>query len=183
MNIVVKTANGTIYCRPDTTWERENKDLFVPDAVEGYSYAPVLFVRISKAGKCISKKFADRYYDSFNYGALLYVGDDTASGSCFDHTSVLPGPLYNKIVLGTPANTYTLQKNEEVIFETEVGENAAETVCQAIEDASKIVSLRIGDYIAIELKDRASLVNRSEEKVLLSATFCENPLFDFNVVF
>jgi len=182
MNIVVKTTDGSVYCRPDTTWERENKDLFVPDGIDAYTYAPVIFARISKAGKCIGEKFADRYFDSFNFGALLYVGDNLATGSCYDHTSVLPGPLYNKIVLGGKVNEYILRKGEETIYSTLVGELESE-VRKAIAEVSSIVSLRIGDYVAIELADRKELVNRAEKKVLLNAEFCENPLFDFNIVF
>jgi len=183
MNIVVKTVDGAIYCRPDTTWERENKDLFVPDVVEGYAYAPVLFVRVSKAGKCIGEKFADRYYDSFNFGALLYVGEDIATGSCYDHTSVLPSPLYNKVVIEKADNAFEMSKGNEVVFGCEIGEDAPSRIAQALAEASSKVSLRIGDYVAIELTERKELVARSEEKVLLNGTFCENPLFDFNIVF
>ena len=54
MNIIVKPYSGQhCYCRPDTTWERENKDFYVPDGVENLRWAPVLFARISKAGKHI----------------------------------------------------------------------------------------------------------------------------------
>jgi len=183
MNIVVKTYGGAVYCRPDTTWERENKDLFVPDAVDGYNHAPVIFARISKAGKCISEKFAERYFDSFSYGTLLYVGEDLACGSCYDHSSVLPGPLYGTPVLENPDNTFVLRKGQETIFTAKVGDGSAEAIKKAIAEVSKIVSLRIGDYVAIELAEKSELVSRSEESTLLSAEFCGNPLFDFNIVF
>ena len=73
MNIIVITADGHVRCRPDTTWEREDKDIYAPEQVSSYSYSPVLFARISKAGKCIGEKFVDRYYDAVNYGMLLYA--------------------------------------------------------------------------------------------------------------
>lgn len=73
MNIVVQRYDGRVECRPDTSWEREDKDLYAPDFVSGYLYSPVLFARISKAGKCIGSKFAARYYDAVNYGVLLYA--------------------------------------------------------------------------------------------------------------
>ena len=71
MNIVVQTYDGRVQCRPDTSWEREDRDLFAPDFISAYDFVPVLFARICKAGKCIGGKFAGRYYDAVNYGILL----------------------------------------------------------------------------------------------------------------
>ena len=95
MNIIVKPHGSDLcYCRPDTTWERENKDFYVPDCVSEMHWAPVIFVRISKAGKCINPKFVSRYYDSYNYGTLLYCRPENGDSliSCADHTSLLPSP-------------------------------------------------------------------------------------------
>ena len=33
MNIVVQTYDGRVQCRPDTSWEREDRDLFAPDFI------------------------------------------------------------------------------------------------------------------------------------------------------
>ena len=61
MNIVVKPYGSDLcYCRPDTTWERENRDIYSPECIDEWNAAPILFARISKAGKCISQKFISR---------------------------------------------------------------------------------------------------------------------------
>ena len=106
MNIIARPyGRQQCYCRPDTTWERENKDFYSPECVNDIYWAPILFVRISKAGKCIGRKFASRYYDAFNFGVLLYGSDkDIAFSSCMDHTSLLPFPLYNPIVMENEDN-------------------------------------------------------------------------------
>lgn len=135
MNIIVKPHGSDLcYCRPDTTWERENKDFYVPDCVSEMHWAPVIFVRISKAGKCINPKFVSRYYDSFNFGTLLYCrceqGQDMVS--CADHTSLLPSPM-----LGAE----------------QLKEEHKEIVEDAICKASKLISVRIGDYVAVELDE------------------------------
>ena len=58
MNITVKIFGTDSYiCRPDTTWERENRDFYPPEFVGGIYYTPVIFARISKAGKFIGSKF------------------------------------------------------------------------------------------------------------------------------
>ena len=118
MNIIVKPFGSELcYCRPDTTWERENKDFYAPDCIDGINWAPIIFVRISKAGKCIGEKFASRYYDAFNFGALMYCNQgETAFTSCVDHSSLLPAPLYNPVVMEGSDNVYEVKKNGETVF-------------------------------------------------------------------
>ena len=91
MNIIVKPYGSSLcYCRPDTTWERENKDFYSPECVKELHWAPIVFARISKAGKCIGGKFVSRYYDGYSFGVLLYCNDGPlAFTSCADHTSRL----------------------------------------------------------------------------------------------
>ena len=117
MNIVVRSREKYCICRPDTSWERENKPVYAQEAVQGYDFAPVLFVRICKAGKCIAEKFASRYYDAFNFGILLSgrlrLGEDSGTGAsvsdCLDHSSILPFPLFNPIVLENEEKSFIFQ--------------------------------------------------------------------------
>ena len=135
MNIIVKPHGSDLcYCRPDTTWERENKDFYVPDCVSEMHWAPVIFVRISKAGKCINPKFVSRYYDSYNYGTLLYSRPENGDSqiSCADHTSLLPSPSLKG---------EELNDDERMLVE--------DAICKA----SKLISVRIGDYVAVELDE------------------------------
>lgn len=135
MNIIVKPHGSDLcYCRPDTTWERENKDFYVPDCVSEIHWAPVIFVRISKAGKCINPKFVSRYYDYYNYGTLLYCSPENGDSliSCADHTSLLPSPSLKG---------EELNDGERMLVE--------DAICKA----SKLISVRIGDYVAVELDE------------------------------
>ena len=197
MNIIVKTVSGRCYCRPDTSWEREDKDLFSPDHVNSFLYSPVLFARICKAGKCVGRKFAGRYYDSVGYGMLLYAGDmfdgsplSYASSSCLDHTSVLPFPMYNRITLEEKSNAFVLQKDGKEIFSFSDGNT--DMIEDAISEATMSVSVRIGDMIAIELAGPAILSCREnpeqggenrECKNEIRGSFCGNGLFCFNIIF
>lgn len=182
MNIVIKPyGSDSCYCRPDTTWERENKDYYVPESIDSICWTPIVFVRISKAGKCIGKKFVSRYYDAFNFGALLYTGDgETAFTSCADHTSLLPSPLYNTVVMENADNGFVVSKDGEAVFETRCGDISFE---DAICKASELTSLRIGDYVAVELAPKMPLGGRNEGNVSFKATFCENEIFNLQIIY
>ncbi len=75
MNIIVRTAGGRVIARPDTTWVRKNEDFFPPDFVSALSFTPVLYARISKAGRCIGADFARRHFGETGFGLLLYPAD------------------------------------------------------------------------------------------------------------
>ena len=199
MNIIVKTTSGRCYCRPDTTWEREDKDLFSPDSVNSFLYTPVLFARICKAGKCVGRKFAERYYESAGYGLLLYAGDlmdgsplSIASASCLDHTSVLPSAMSARTALGNAQEPFILYKDGKEIFRS--GKTYTGMIESAISEASSFVSLRIGDMIAIELAEPAALADREAQSDAdrtgtsmyrneIRGTFRGEGLFCFNIIF
>ena len=189
MNIIVRPAEcNSCYCRPDTTWERENKDFYCPDSIDVLEWTPVIFARVSKAGKCISRKFVERYYDAFNFGALIYTGkEEIAFTSLADHTSLLPFPLYNTIVMENEENVYEVRRNDELIFSTtDLGETNGE-LKQKLEEsiciASQMTSLRIGDFVALELCSRKRLASKDDETVRLSSEFCGNELYNKKLIF
>lgn len=165
MNIIVKPYGSEFcYCRPDTTWERENKDLYSPECVKEWLWTPVIFARISKPGKCISPKFVSRYYDGVNFGVLLYgrlegcSGADTiAFGSGIDHTSLLPLPLYNPVVLSCKDNRFELRKDGKILFSIGNWAEIQPLIEDAICKASALTSLRIGDFVAVELAGPAAV--------------------------
>lgn len=189
MNIAVKPYGSDLcHCRPDTTMMKENRDFYSPEGVNSLHWAPILFARISKAGKCIGDRFAERYYDSFGFGALLYIGDtmpDKASSSCADHTSLLPFPLYNPIVLEGKDNCYEVLKDGVKIFGIQSSHTAGlkEQLEKAICKASILTSLRIGDLVAVELAPITFLADHEEETIRLKGNYCENSLYDIKVIF
>ena len=199
MNIIVKPYGSTLCCcRPDTTWERENRDFYSPECVNEVTWTPVVFARISKAGKCIGRKFAERYFDGFGCGMLMYckVGEDLCS--CVDRTSILPMPLYNPVVLENDGDFVVTKNGEPItterhssVISTERHSPVISTersewrnlLCEALCSASLLTSLRIGDYFAVELAPQEILATREEGTVSVKGTFCENDIFDFKMIF
>ncbi len=178
MNIIVQDCNGVISCRPDTTRDREGRNLFAPDFVSGYSYAPVLFARVSKVGKCVGTKFATRYYDAVNYGILLYPETKDGLSTIMDRTSFLPVPMYERVVMETRTNAFEIIHNGKPLFSTTTA-GGNELIEQAVLNTSKYMLLRMGDLIAVELAAVAPLPSADEHRI--AATFCGNHLFDFYI--
>ena len=149
MNILVVTPQNRVVVRPDTTWVRLNNDFYPPEFVNSLSFTRVLYVRICKPGRSVGRRFAERYYDLFGRGILLYPDDLLLDGSpegfacasCLDHTSYLPCEMAPKSGLSP--------------------EDAAR-VCSAIELATRFCYIRVGDLLAIELGPPEHLRSREE---------------------
>ena len=201
MNIVVRTAEGKYIVRPDTTWERDNEDIYIPEFVDRISWTPVLFARISKPGRSVGEDFAERYYDGIGYGVLLYPEDmcdgseaGFACASCLDHTSFLPFPIYNKVTLDRPGNVFELRFSSDgdsagsLIFSHSNASSAE--IRKAIAEATRYIYIRTGDIIAIELQPRKPLCSRTAAngftacgRAGLKAAFCGNETIDFDIIF
>lgn len=182
MNIAVNLYGGGLCCRPDTTWERENRDFYSPDFTDSYLYSPVLFARMSRAAKCVAEKFAGRYYDSVGYGLLMYPADrmdNVAWASCMDRTSRLPFPMYNRITLGQEDNHYRIFRGDEEIYSTNCGSESM--IEKAIAYTTEYMSLRTGDMVAVEL-EKPSPLAAAGGKTDIRATFCGNELFSFAII-
>ena len=187
MNIVVQTVEGKIIVRPDTTWEKDNEDLYVPEFVENLSWSPVVFARISKPGRSVGLKFADRYYDGISFGVLLYPenlidGSETgyACASCLDHSSFLPYPVKDKGLLENAAD-FCLSRNGEELYRTSL--TGSSIIEEAIAEATRFCYIRTGDIIAIELKPRGPLCSRADSRCELSGLLCGEKVLDFKIVY
>ena len=179
MNIIVKPYGSSIcYCRPDTTWERENKDFYSPECVNEIHWTPVVFARISKAGKCVGKKFVERYYDGVGCGMLMYCGDSVI----VDKSSILPHPLFQPVVLEDEkefvVNVSPINQDSSVILS-----GAKDLLEEAICNASQLTSLRIGDFVAVELRELQKLASKQDGTVAVKGEFCEKEIFSFNIIF
>ena len=181
MNIIVKPYGSDLcYCRPDTTWERENKDFYSPECVNEIYYTPVVFARVCKAGKCVGKKFVERYYDGVGCGILLYGASENGMIPYLDKSSILPMPLYNPVVM-EDAKEFEMSVNGKVrtLTVSAVKENLEKTICRS----SELMTLRVGDYVAVELEPMQLMCKREAGEIELSGKFCENDIYSLKVIF
>ena len=77
MNIIAVRKDGSFRFRPDSTLNHQFLDYYRPDAVTALAAVPVIYTRLTKAGKCVAERFAHRYFDSFAFGFLI---DDRTDG-------------------------------------------------------------------------------------------------------
>ncbi len=173
MNIfVVPYCSDGYYCRPDTTLEKEPKDYFLPDSVTDLSAAPVVFIKMIKAGKAVGEKFAERYYDSFCAGVLLYaeniVNSETPTAfceaTCLDSSSYLPFNFQPLTLLDK--FSCRLQINGTDAVDMSVDDSIIQYINEFIALISRRTSFRIGDIIAFETFDRVPVKQGDSVKVL-----------------
>ena len=198
MNIIVKPYGSDLcYCRPDTTWERENKDFYSPECVNEIYWTPVVFARVSKAGKCVGKKFVERYYDGVGCGMLLYCGTSTTSfdGSAgmrslsevVDRSSILPHPLFQPVVLEDEKELIVScqhdAQDDAALSHNIILSGAKDLLEEALCNASQLTSLRIGDFVAVELRELQKLACKEDGNVAVKGEFCEKEIFSFDIIF
>ena len=228
MNIIVKRYDSDLcYCRPDTTWERENKDFYSPECVNEIYWSPVVFARICKAGKCVGRKFVERYYDGVGCGMLMYcekamisngplptswappptrgwenaISDHMPSHSTahnptpcegsaemrssvevralsevVDKSSILPHPLFLPAVL---EDEKEFKVNDTHVILSGTKDLLEDAIC----NASQLTSLRIGDFVAVELKELQKLASKEDGDIAVKGEFCEKEIFSFNIIF
>ena len=218
MNIIVKPYGSNLcYCRPDTTWERENKDFYSLECVNDIYWTPVVFARVSKAGKCVGKKFVERYYDGIGCGMLMYCSGQAMISNgplpkswappptrgwenaisdhqpirqlshIVDKTSILPHPLFQPVVLeGEKEFVVSCQheaQDDAALSQNIILSGAKDLLEEALCNASQLTSLRIGDFVAVELRELQKLASREEGNIAVKGEFCEKDVFSFNIVF
>jgi 2-keto-4-pentenoate hydratase/2-oxohepta-3-ene-1,7-dioic acid hydratase in catechol pathway len=144
-----------IFMKPETSLLRDNKPFFLPDFSSRIDYETEIVLRISKMGKNISEKFADRYYDAIGLGIDFTARDlqneFKANGTpwelckAFDNSApisqFLPKEDFNlsNLNFSLNINGETVQKGntKEMIFSPE----------KIISFVSRFFTLKTGDLI------------------------------------
>ena len=89
--------------------------------------------------------------------------------------------MYNPVVL-EGEKIFQVETSDACIYASDISE-AKSLLEEAICKASRLISLRIGDYVAVELAHIATLARREDGDASLKGTFCENEIFNFKVIF
>jgi hypothetical protein len=169
MNIIVSPyQKETFYCRPDSTLIRALEEYYIPDQVEKITASPVMYIKTLRAGKAIAHRFAERYIDSYGFGLLLHPSlkkdifpeeeHRPFIENSLDYTSIIPLLSFPESdLINANTHTFELDLNYRTVFHT-FNVPSFEQIMERITVISRYCSLRIGDFIAIELDEAKEIV-------------------------
>lgn len=144
-----------IFMKPETALLKDNKPFYLPNFSERIDYECELVVRISKMGKNISKKFANRYYDEIGLGIDFTARDlqneFKAAGApweiCKGFDSSAPvSEFISKEGYDINNLRFSLKKNGETVQNGNTSDMVF-SVDEIIEYVSKFFTLKTGDLI------------------------------------
>lgn len=123
------------------------KPFFIPDWSTDVRMTPCVVLRVSRLGKNIGSRFANRYYDSMALGVNIIAADSVAQGDW---------------VRGF-AFDYSLPVGEFAPIEQPI-EGLVLDIDTAVEIASKVMTIRQGDLIVVD-RDIAARALLPEEVI------------------
>jgi 2-keto-4-pentenoate hydratase/2-oxohepta-3-ene-1,7-dioic acid hydratase in catechol pathway len=176
-----------IFMKPETALLKDNKPFYLPDFSKRVDYECELVVRISKMGKNIAKKFANRYYDEIGLGIDFTARDlqnefkaiGTPWEICkgFDNSAPVSEFISKE---GYDMNNlrFSLKKNGEIVQSG----NSADmifSIDEIIEYASKFFTLKTGDLIFTGTPVGVGPVSINDQ---LEGYIEDKKMFQFNVL-
>lgn len=145
-----------LFQKPETALLKDNKPFYLPDFSDDVQYETEIVVRISKMGKNISPKFADRYYDAIGLGIDFTARDlqrkakeqgapwDISKG--FDGAAPVSNFLPKEDFADVQNIDFSLVKNG-VLVQSGNTKDMITSIAEIIAEASKYFTLKTGDLI------------------------------------
>lgn len=132
------------------------KPLFIPDWTKELGVTECMVLRVSRLGKEIAPKFANRYYDAVAPGAdfisMDVLREAKAQGKPWTRALAFDYSLAIGEWINNDEMSATALLNDELIITPE----------EAIAEASKVMTIRQGDLIYIQVKSTPRKVEKEE---------------------
>ena len=130
------------------------KPFFTPDDAQDLRMTPCVVLRVSRLGKSIEQRFADRYYDAVAPGLDFVVWDklEEARRNGSSWTEALDFDYSLAIGEWIDKGERLKVKGESLLISPE----------EAIEQASRLMTIRQGDLIYIDTTESARRLERNE---------------------
>ena len=134
------------------------KPFFMPEGASEIGMTPCLILRVSRLGKEIAPKFADRYYDAVSPGVDFIAMDKAreAQQQGKPWTQALTFDYSLAIGEYEPTPCPSLKGREYI------GSELILSPEEAIVEASRLMTIRQGDLIYIQAKQAPRLVQKEE---------------------
>lgn len=145
-----------LFLKPDTAIHNPELPYYIPEFTRDLHHEIEVILKINQNGKCISEKFAHKYYDEIGLGIDFTARDVQAQlrkeglswekAKAFDGSAII-GNFVNKSELGNLSNlAFRLTKNGQVVQQSTT-EMMIWNFDQIVAEVSKFFTLRKGDII------------------------------------
>ena len=172
--------------RPDSSLLRDGKPFFLADGLGEVCAEGQLVVRICRLGKCVSPRFAPRYYDAVTVGVafaartlrdgLQQAGLPWEASTCFDGSTVL-GNFQSLDGADVQNLRFSLSIDGQTVQQA-VTADMLFGVDQLIAHLSRYMTLKIGDLLFTGTPAGAVPVRIGQH---LQGCIGDTPLLDFHV--
>ena len=129
--------------------------MFIPDHTADLRYVEVVIARISRLGKHIEPRFANRYYDGIAYGLDFVAydrltqareqGKNWTEATCFDYS----------LAIGRVLPINEAESQESIV-------DSRELIDRAISKVSEQMTIRQGDWVYVALDKEPKPVHKEE---------------------
>lgn len=128
------------------------KPFFIPDGTEDIGFTDCIVLRVSRLGKNIAPRFADRYWDAWAYG-LDFCARDWLQAAIDRRGSWAEALAFdNSLAIGQFREASLLPDSATLLL----------PIAEAIHRASRVMTIRQGDYIYIPFCQPFHPVQREE---------------------
>ena len=144
-----------LYIKPDTAVHNRELPLYIPDFTSDLRGQAVLLIKISKQGKCISDRFASKYYEQVSLGLALTAYDRQMELQAAARPWELATAFDGSMVVGSFLPIHLLQQETVAVFSIEQLplQQTLQRLPLALQIVSEYLTLRTGDVLALPLTD------------------------------
>lgn len=145
-----------IFLKPDSALLKKNKPFFIPDFSNNLQFEAEVVLRISKLGKGIAARYANRYYDAITVGIDFTARDLQNKFSQSGHPWELSKTFDGSAPVGNFIPVEKFPEHSDISFGLEVnGETRQEgntsdlifSFAEIIAYVSRFYTLKTGDFI------------------------------------
>ncbi|GIM50418.1 fumarylacetoacetate hydrolase family protein [Capnocytophaga stomatis] len=148
--------NIVLFLKPDTAIHNTELPYYIPDFTNDLHHEVEIILKITQNGKCISEKFAHKYYEEIGLGIDFTARDLQASlkqnglswekSKAFDGSAIVGNFIHKSRFGDLNSLAFRLEKNGQTVQESSTS-LMLWTFDQIIAEASKFFTLRKGDII------------------------------------
>lgn len=176
-----------IFLKPDSAIIKNNKPFFLPDFSGDIHYEVEVVVRISRLGKSIAAKFAQRYYNEITLGIDLTARDlqnrlskaglPWEISKCFDGAAPLGKFIPVSNVRDVNDLDFRLEINGKIVQRSNTSDLIF-SIAELIEYSSGFFTLKTGDLIFTGTPSGVGPLKKNDHLV---AFLQDKPLLDFMI--